>query len=261
MYWYYQDEGQRVGPISDDDFKLLVMGGVIKSETPVWNENLTKWITYGQLQGDAAPISPEATPSPGGGIAPQAAPVEPGRAMAICGECGRSFPSQEMLRFGDKLVCAACKPVYVQKLREGIATGELEYAGFWIRVGAKLIDSLIIGIIDLVIMFIFGGFPSPATGNTFMAGSLIATLLQWGLAIAYPTYFVGKFAATPGKMACGLKVVRSDGSPVSYGRACGRMFAEMLSGLILGIGYLMVAFDDECRALHDRICDTRVIRK
>ena len=38
-------------------------------------------------------------------------------------------------------------------------------------------------------------------------------------------------------------------------------FAEMLSGMILGIGYLMAAFDDEKRALHDRICDTRVVRR
>jgi uncharacterized RDD family membrane protein YckC len=41
----------------------------------------------------------------------------------------------------------------------------------------------------------------------------------------------------------------------------GRHFAEMLSGILLGIGYLMIAFDDEKRALHDRICDTRVIKK
>ena len=72
---------------------------------------------------------------------------------------------------------------------------------------------------------------------------------------------VGKHGATPGKMACGLKVVSPDGGPVSYGKACGRFFAEMLSGLTLGIGYIMVAFDDEKRALHDRICNTRVIRK
>ncbi|HET6371045.1 MAG TPA: RDD family protein, partial [Nitrospiria bacterium] len=43
--------------------------------------------------------------------------------------------------------------------------------------------------------------------------------------------------------------------------ACGRYFAEILSGIILCIGYIMAAFDDEKRALHDRICGTRVIKK
>ena len=71
---------------------------------------------------------------------------------------------------------------------------------------------------------------------------------------------VGRHGATPGKMAWGLKVIRADGGTVSYGRAFGRFWAQLLSGLLLGIGFIMVAFDDEKRALHDHICDTRVIR-
>jgi uncharacterized RDD family membrane protein YckC len=61
-------------------------------------------------------------------------------------------------------------------------------------------------------------------------------------------------------MACKLKVVTADNDRVSYPRAFGRYFAEILSGLILLIGYIMAAFDDQKRTLHDRICDTRVIR-
>jgi uncharacterized RDD family membrane protein YckC len=62
-------------------------------------------------------------------------------------------------------------------------------------------------------------------------------------------------------MACGLRVVRPDGESLTFMRAFGRHFAEMLSGLILMIGYLMAAFDSEKRALHDRISDTRVVHK
>jgi uncharacterized RDD family membrane protein YckC len=61
-------------------------------------------------------------------------------------------------------------------------------------------------------------------------------------------------------MVCGLKVVRSGGEKVSYGRAFGRYWATFVSGMILAIGYIMAAFDSQKRALHDRICDTRVIR-
>jgi uncharacterized RDD family membrane protein YckC len=62
-------------------------------------------------------------------------------------------------------------------------------------------------------------------------------------------------------MACGLKVVTEDGQRLSYMRAFGRYFAEIISGMILYIGYIMAAFDYEKRALHDRICTTRVIKK
>ena len=65
---------------------------------------------------------------------------------------------------------------------------------------------------------------------------------------------------TPGKMALDLKVVRPDGGPISLGRAVGRYFAKIVSGIILMIGYIMAGFDSEKRALHDMMCDTRVIK-
>ena len=72
---------------------------------------------------------------------------------------------------------------------------------------------------------------------------------------------IGKYGATVGKMAMKIRVVTAEGQKVSYLRALGRYFAKLLSGMILMIGYLMAAFDDEKRALHDRICNTRVISK
>jgi uncharacterized RDD family membrane protein YckC len=78
--------------------------------------------------------------------------------------------------------------------------------------------------------------------------------------VLYYWFFLSHYSATPGKMALGLKVIRPDGSPLTGGRIVGRYFAEMLSGMILAIGYIMAGFDDERRALHDRICDTRVIK-
>ena len=90
---------------------------------------------------------------------------------------------------------------------------------------------------------------------------LMLVLAMLVLQVIYTTFFVGKFGGTPGKLALGLRIIRADGSRVSYGRAFGRFFAEILSGLILDIGYIMAAFDDEKRSLHDRICDTRVVFK
>jgi uncharacterized RDD family membrane protein YckC len=61
-------------------------------------------------------------------------------------------------------------------------------------------------------------------------------------------------------MALGLKLLRRDGSKLGIGRIIGRYFSHVISAIILCIGYIMAAFDEEKRALHDRICDTRVIR-
>ena len=80
------------------------------------------------------------------------------------------------------------------------------------------------------------------------------------LVVGYNTIMQGKYGATLGKMACGLRVVQPDGAPISYGRAFGRAWAEMLSGFICDIGYIVAAFDDQKRSLHDHIANTRVIR-
>jgi uncharacterized RDD family membrane protein YckC len=94
----------------------------------------------------------------------------------------------------------------------------------------------------------------------FITFQIISTILNFALPAAYEIWFVGKFAATPGKMACKIKVVTADGEKISYARSVGRHFAKYISGLILGIGYIMAGFDDQKRSLHDRICDTRVIK-
>jgi uncharacterized RDD family membrane protein YckC len=163
----------------------------------------------------------------------------------------------ELIRFGDALVCAKCKPLYVQSLREGVAVaGEIAYAGFWIRVGAKIIDGIVLSVVGFIL-----GVAGEFIISQGMARSVLQNILSLVLTIGYTTYFLGAYSATPGKMACGLRVVRPDGEKISYARAFGRCFAEFVSSLILGIGYLMVIFDEEKRALHDRICDTRVVKK
>ena len=189
------------------------------------------------------------------------------RKVKNCSECGMVYFDDELIQFGDALVCGKCKPLFVQKLKEGVTvSGEMVYAGFWIRVGAKIIDVIILYALGFVVALLGGLFiaSSPSSGGPFstrfIAGNIFIALLSWVIRIAYPVYFVGKYSATLGKMACGLKVVRPDGEKISYARACGRAFAEGLSSLILGIGYIMVALDEEKRSLHDRVCDTRVIR-
>jgi uncharacterized RDD family membrane protein YckC len=78
--------------------------------------------------------------------------------------------------------------------------------------------------------------------------------------VAYEAGMIANYGATFGKMALGLKVVRADGTKLDLGVSVGRYFAKILSAIILMIGYLMAFWDPEKRALHDRLCETRVIR-
>lgn len=250
MVWYYAHERNRVGPIDDAEFEALVDTGVIVPETLVWNETLPNWVRYADvvLQGSTAAES--------GG---QGRPVE------TCHECGRMFPQDNMIQYQDAWICASCKPVFIQKLKEGANLGaSFEYGGFWIRFAAKFLDGMIQGSVTMVFGVISGIFIALIGPNegVAIAFQLFIQAISLAFAIFYGTFFVGKFAATPGKMICGLKIIMADGTPVSYPRALGRYFAnDWLNPLTLGIGYLMAAFDDEKRGLHDRICDTRVIKK
>jgi len=244
MSWYYVENGQQRGPVSEEDLRALAQNGSIQPDTLVWRQGQASWIPFKEAFKTTAG-------APGAAPAPALASVsEAGAAEVVCTECGRIFKADEVFHHGNSSVCAACKPAFLQRLKEGapIASGQtFVYAGFWIRFAAKLLDG-IIGIVIGMAIGVVGG------------GSGLGTLLQLAFGIGYTTFFLGKFGATPGKMALKLKVIQPDGSPVGYGRALGRYFAELLSSLILCIGYIMAGFDDEKRALHDRICGTRVIR-
>jgi uncharacterized RDD family membrane protein YckC len=193
-------------------------------------------------------------------------------ATRYCSECGRSTPADELAHFGDRLICPYCKDAYAQKLREGVApVAAVSYAGFWIRFVAYMIDAIILavamGIVQFAILGSFISFPRFDSGTrpelmlAPMLGMLgLLSVVSIGISCTYESFFVYKYGATPGKMALSLKVVRPNGGPIDLGRAVGRYFGKMLSGIILYIGYIMAGFDSEKKALHDMICDTRVIR-
>jgi uncharacterized RDD family membrane protein YckC len=260
MPWYYAEGALQNGPVTDDEFGELVRNGKIRAETLVWREGMANWQPYYSVAG----------PGPGDPLLPPpptAAPAQPLAAHEVfCQQCGKVVAKENAIQYGAAWVCADCKPLFVQKLREGagLPLAQTQYAGFWIRVGAKLIDGVILGVVLVVPFLIYlfrmvaGGSPDP---QQQIVAQVIFQLGYWIVMIGFNTFFVGRFAATPGKMVCGLRVIMADGSRVSYGRACGRSLADILSGIICNIGYIIAAFDDQKRALHDHICDTRVVRK
>jgi uncharacterized RDD family membrane protein YckC len=185
----------------------------------------------------------------------------------FCSECGRAFAPEDLARFGAVAVCSDCKPNYVQRLREGAALSSgVVYGGFWRRFAAILVDGILVNIFALPLrmgLTMFGinsGFGVAAPGRLFQAMFGLSALIGMAVQMIYYVYFISQKGATLGKMLLGVKVVTATGGPISVGRAIGRYFAQTLSGLILGIGFIMAAFDDQKRALHDHICSTRVIR-
>jgi uncharacterized RDD family membrane protein YckC len=250
MSWYFAESGRPVGPVEDEQFDAFVANGRITPEMLVWRRGMAQWQPYRSLNGASAMDVAERTAF---------IPAN----QRWCSECLRAYPTSELAAFGAILVCPNCKPLFTQKLREGVpATRTIPYAGFWIRFLATLIDGLILSVVALLYTdLVVSMFPTPVFDTSRVnVGQLILLGINLIVGLAFEVWFVGRFGATPGKMACEIKVIRSDGARVTYLRSLARHFAKILDWFTLGIGFVMVVFDEDRRTLHDRICDTRVMR-
>jgi uncharacterized RDD family membrane protein YckC/DNA-directed RNA polymerase subunit RPC12/RpoP len=257
MNWYYVDAGQQAGPVDDAQLEDLARRGKVQADTLVWNEGMENWQPYSQTKSNG--LQSASPPS----ARTSAAPTET-TSEAVCVECGRIFNMDDMIRHGEGYVCANCKPVFMQKLAEGakLNLGGMIYAGFWIRFAAVFLDGLILGAVNFAIGLVAGLTASQAVGAEpagAIALQVLLMVIQLAIGIGYETFMIGKYGATLGKMACKIKVVTTDGGSVSYGRALGRYFGKLLSYLTCSIGFIIAAFDDQKRALHDHICNTRVV--
>jgi uncharacterized RDD family membrane protein YckC len=138
------------------------------------------------------------------------------------------------------------------------------YAGFWIRVLACLVDSLILLLVMGVIVapaIAVSLIAKDSPGFVVVAVSLISTLLALAVNLLYVLYFWARKGATPGKSVLGLKILREDGAtPMGWGKAALRLLGYLVSGAIMDIGFIMVAFTDRKRGLHDMIAGTVVVR-
>lgn len=144
---------------------------------------------------------------------------------------------------------------------------EGEPAGFWIRFVAYLIDSVIISVLMGVIwaptMFLTMRSAMSEGGPGPLAAILpfLAFLLSTAASLGYVLWFWATKGATPGKKMMGLRIVREDGEePLGWGTAFMRIVGYMVSGFILYIGFLMIAFNPDKMGLHDKIAKTRVLK-
>ena len=147
-------------------------------------------------------------------------------------------------------------------------------AGFWVRLGAHIIDWMVLTSLLTLLTMPWGEQlarlqeealqqvkSSNPDSRILLQFMLISLSINLPLTLVYQTFFNGRTGATPGKRLMGLRVERTDGTPLGYSRAAIRCLAEMVTSLTVGIGYLMIAFNPDKKALHDLIAKTRVVHR
>lgn len=265
--WYYADaDRQRQGPLSADELTQRFHQGQLRLDTLVWRDGLSEWQPLrdftGELALHQAPAETFYTP------------VEPAAAARPANQTTSETTSvfaESSARTDSPYAPPSATLTSDEAFYGG---GEVVYAGFWKRVAAYLIDAFVIGIatqvVQLVVMGVFFGISASSMGNPetmFASGTGILFVVALYLvplamnAAYYAAFHASSKQATLGKMAVGIKVVRTDGTRISMARGVGRFFATILSSLIIGIGFLMAAFTERKQALHDMVCDTLVVDK
>jgi uncharacterized RDD family membrane protein YckC len=157
--------------------------------------------------------------------------------------------------------------------------GGVEYAGFWLRFVAYIIDGVVSGfafLILLIPLFILTGAGTALSkigsgedisddvaaflGLGFLFGFFgIIFLVSW---LYYALSESSSWQATLGKKMLNLRVTDMTGQPISFGRASGRFFAKIITGMIpLMIGYILAGFTEKKQAVHDMIASCLVLRK
>jgi len=158
------------------------------------------------------------------------------------------------------------------------ANPQTQYAGFWLRVVAALVDGIILSIFTAIVIspilrllgydfsFEFSMLDDPE--NLEIAISELLDNMMFSVAINYLVgwlYYAymesSEKQATFGKLALGIKVTDTSFQRIDFAKASMRYFSKILSGIIMGIGYLMAAFTEKKQGLHDLIAGTLVVKK
>ncbi|MFI8717415.1 RDD family protein [Stenotrophomonas sp. NPDC077464] len=251
--WYYAEGQQRQGPLPVEELRQRFQRGDISLTTLVWREGYPQWKPVSEaveelqlqnltsatenlgsgfdLRGDYTAIDNGTAPLPGTGGGTHSPYTAPGATGS----------------YGSAVVTG----------------GDVVYAGFWKRYAAYFLDSIVVAIINVPVSLVFN-LIGAASGNESLAVALSMVAMLGGFVIGigyYAGFHASKGGATLGKMAVGIKVVRSDGERITFLRGVGRYFGFILSSLTLMIGFIMAAFTERKQALHDMLCDTLVVDK
>lgn len=171
-------------------------------------------------------------------------------APMFCPHCGKPNPD-------DVQYCQNCgreqTPIAKDTVPVGSSLGvhPIQYAGFWRRVLATLIDGILLSLVT-------GSFTWTVDFDDLKIAYGLGGIVQW---LYFALMESSNRQATLGKMVIGLVVVDENYRRISFARATGRHFGKFLSAIILGIGFIMAGFTEKKQALHDTFADTLVVQK
>ena len=189
------------------------------------------------------------------------APTSPPQAYSypgqpLCPRCNtpRQFGSSQCLRCGAPFSSRDFTPGI-----PGAVTAEGVPAGFWIRLAAYIIDTIIVWVAFFILVFVLGALAigSSDSGDGTIDGVVLLGYLILLLAVlAYYVVPLAHWGTTPGKKALGIYVLNEDGRrDIGYLRAIGRLLGQIPSGFFY-IGYIMIGLRNDKRGLHDLIANT-----
>jgi uncharacterized RDD family membrane protein YckC len=190
---------------------------------------------------------------------------------AFCTNCGQAFLVAAAVVRAPAMSAPAAVPSYA-------AIPRVEYAGFWLRFFAYIIDSVVMGLAVLVVLiplFFLTGLGAllhrirPEEGLNdaglfliilfFFAAATLSLLVTW---LYHALMESAEWQATVGKKVLGLVVTDMAGRRVSFARSTGRHFGKILTNMIpLAIGYIMAGFTEKKQALHDMLAGCLVLRR
>lgn len=179
-----------------------------------------------------------------------------------CSRCGKSFCQDCLISLQGAVVCSGCKQERVKDIRSGTAA-KMDLAGPGARLGAAILDGIIVGVPMFGILFGFGMMSMKNGGDAEGVGAMIGAAI---VSIFIPAIYEGAMLAargqTLGKMAIKAKVVNIDGSPLSGAQPWSRAFSRTIMNVtrILGLVDALMIFSKDRATLHDRIARTRVVR-
>jgi uncharacterized RDD family membrane protein YckC len=174
-----------------------------------------------------------------------------------CSKCGKPLGSGEQDRWAPSQAALNSTDIAVDA---GFA-----YSGFWRRVGASVIDWMLLSAISFVVNIVAALLAGQlAGGDISTTAAVISMVISLGFWLLVPWLYFSLFEssaqqATLGKLAVGVKVTDQSGMRIGFARATGRYWGKFISQVILYIGYIMAAFTARKQALHDMMAGTLVV--
>ena len=188
--------------------------------------------------------------------------VEVSEGVRRCARCMAPFCGDCLVEINDRPYCATCKQEQLLDVRSGVDRTRLDLASPWRRLGALIIDQILISIPGWIAVWVF--FIAPLLAN--QQPSPFFNLISLPMALLGFLYealmLQAKNGQTLGRMALGVRVVRIDGTPLTSGQVWGRSALKSLLSTccIIIFECLPAFFTEERTAIHDMVANTRVVR-